>query len=53
MSVSLSTGIITFIHFAFLFNMEKTTRTHLKLTQFIFGKQTLLGLLRNKFRQLL
>ena len=49
MSVSLSTGIITFIHFAFLFNRKKTTRTHLKLTQFIFGKQTLLGLLRNKF----
>jgi len=40
-SVSLSTGIITFIHFAFLFNRKKATRTHLKLTQFIFGKQTL------------
>jgi len=43
MSVSLSTGIITFIHFAFLLTEKKTTRTHLKLTQFIFGKQTLLG----------
>ena len=31
MSVSLSTGIVTFIHFAFLFN-KKTTRTHIKLT---------------------
>ena len=51
-SVSLSTGIITFIHFASLFNRKKT-RAHLKLTQFIFGKQTLLGLLRNKFWQLL
>jgi len=28
---------VTFIHFAFLFN-EKTTRTHNKLTQFIFWK---------------
>jgi len=49
MSVSLSTGIITLVHFALLFNRKKTTRTHLKLTQSIFGKQTLLGLLRNKF----
>ena len=43
MSVSLSTCTITFIHFVFLFNRKKTTQTHLKLTQFIFGKQTLLG----------
>jgi len=49
MSVSLSTGVITFIQFAILFNRKKITRTHLKFTQFIFGKQTLLGLLRNKF----
>jgi len=32
---------------------KKQHRTHLKLTQFIFGKQTLLDLLRNKFWQLL
>jgi len=33
------------MHFAFLFN-EKTTLTHNKLTQFIFGKRTVLGLRR-------
>jgi len=41
MSVSLSTDIITFIHFAFLFNRKKQ-HEH-TFTQFIFGKQTLLG----------
>jgi len=49
MTVILSTGIITFIHFAFLFNRKKQHEHNLKRTQFIFGKQTLLGLLRNKF----
>jgi len=50
MSVSLSTDIVKFIHFAFLFNRKKQNEHTLSLiTQFIFGKQTLLGLLRNKF----
>jgi len=32
------------MHFAFLFNGKKSTRTRNELTQFVFGQQTVLGL---------
>jgi len=53
-SVSLSTGIVTFIHFALLLNSKKQHDHTLSLfSLFLLKKPTVLGLRWNKFWQLL